>query len=70
MSRASDAEGEERGEGSRVWAILANNRQEGKASVQDDTNPDPGGHDPEDGVMRVKQEHSKAGEGKEKGDME
>jgi len=70
MSRASDTEREERGKGSVVWAVLANNRQEGKACVQDDANPDPGGHDPKDGVMHVRQEHSEAGEEEEKGKME
>jgi hypothetical protein len=70
MSRASDTEREERGKGSGVWAVLVNNRQEGKAGVQDDANPDPGGYDPEDGEMHVKQEYSEAGEEKEKGKME
>ena len=70
MSRASDTEREERGEGSGVRAVLANNWQEGKACVQDDANPDPGDHDSEDGEMHVKQEYSEAGEEKEKGNME
>ena len=70
LSRASDTEGEERGEGSRVWAVLENNTQEGKTCVQGDANPDPGDHDPEDGEMHVKQEYSEAGEEKEKGKME
>ena len=70
MLRAGDTEGEERGEGSRVWAILANNRQECKACVQDDASPDLGDHDPEIGEMHVKQEYSEAGEEKEKGNME
>ena len=70
MSHASETEREEQGKGSGVWAVLANDRQEGKACVQDDANPDPGGHDPEDGEMHVKQEYSEAGEEKEKGNME
>ena len=70
MSHASDTEREERGKGSGVWAVLVNNRQEGKAGVQDDANPDPGGHNPEDGEMHVKQEYSEADEEKEKGNME
>ncbi len=53
MSHASDTEGEERGKGSGVWAVLANNWQEGNACVQYDANSDPGDHGPEDGEMHV-----------------
>ena len=70
MSHANNTEREECGKGSGVWAVLVNNRQEGNAGVQDDANPDPGGHNPEDGEMHVEQEYSEAGEEKEKGNME
>jgi len=70
MSYASDTERAERRKGSGVWAVLANNRQEGKACVHDEAYPYPGGHDPEDGVMHAKQEYRDAGEKKEKGEME
>jgi hypothetical protein len=65
MFRASDTEREERGKGSGVWAVLANNRQEGNPRVREDAKSDPGGYDPEDGEMHVKQEYSEAGEEKE-----
>jgi hypothetical protein len=70
MSHAIDTEREERGKGSGVWAVLADNREEGNACVRDGANPNPGSHDPEDGEMNVKQEYSEAGEEKEKGNME
>ena len=70
MSRVGNKEIEERGKGSEEWAVLANNRQEGNPCVPDDANSDPGGHDPEDGEIHVKQEYSEAGEEKEKRNME
>jgi hypothetical protein len=65
MSHTSDTERGERGKGSGVWAVLANNRQEGDACVQNDASSDPDGHGPEDGEMHVKQKYSEAGEEKE-----
>jgi hypothetical protein len=65
MSHANETEREECGKGSGVWAVLANDRQEGDPRVQDTANSDPGSHDPEDGEMHVKQEYSEAGEEKE-----
>ena len=62
MSHASETEREERGKGSGVWAVLENNRQEGKTCINDGAYPDPGGHDPKDGEMHIEQEYREAGE--------
>ena len=66
---ACNTEREERRKGSGVWAVLADDRREGKTCVQEEAYTDPGGHDSKDGAMDVEQEYREAGKEKEEGDM-